>query len=213
MPVVSDHGIAVLILAAGGGSRLGGGKLLLPWRGKPLIAHTVAAAAAFRPGGPLFVVTGHDAPAIRQAIASHCAGAPVRMVDNPDWEKGQSTSLRAGLAAIENDVGECAGVMVMLGDQPLVAPSSLDRLACAYGEGRRRARACKAAAPVHAEKRGNPVILSPELFPLLHELRGDVGARNILAALGGDLLAVPVDDPGVLRDVDTAGEYAALEGL
>lgn len=212
MPIMSDNEIAVLVLAAGGGSRLGGGKLLLPWRGKPLIVHVVETAVAFNRGAPPFVTIGYDAPEIRRAIETHGDGSAVRIVENPDWEEGQSTSLKAGIAAIkaEPDCAGCKGVMVMLGDQPLVRPATLERLAQAYLTALGAKRPCKAAAPTYAGNRGNPVVLSPGLFPRIKKLQGDVGARNILAALDEELLLVPVDDPGVLHDIDDPEEYAAL---
>ena len=66
------------------------------------------------------------------------------------------------------------------------------------------------ARPVHAGRRGNPVILARSLFPDILALRGDIGARAILTDLGDRLLTVPVDDSGVLRDIDTPADYDDL---
>ncbi len=213
MPVVPDA-VTVIVLAAGGGSRLGGGKLLLPWRGKPILAHTVAAAVQVRAARAVFVVIGHDAGPVREAVAqaAPAGGPPVHLVENPEWRRGQASSLRCGVAAVmaHRDARDAAGAMIVLGDQPLVRPETLNMLA-----ERHLARVAEnpghlATAPFLRGKRGTPAILSPDLYPAILRLEGDVGARHILAALGEELLAVPVDDPAVVRDVDTPDDYAAL---
>lgn len=211
MPQI-DNGVACLVLAAGGGSRLGGGKLLLPWRGKPLILHAVE--TAMRTPGLLSVtvVVGHEACAMRQAIESGLSGRipRPRIVENARWREGQSASLGFGLesilASLEGDAVK--GVLVMLGDQPFVKTETLTRLIGAHAEARGRDPEHPATAPVYRGGRGNPVILSRALFPGVMTLAGDVGARNLLAALGDRLLLVEVEDPGVVHDVDTPEEYA-----
>lgn len=209
-----DDGIAVLVLAAGGGSRMGGGKLLLPWRGRPILAHVLERAVALEQAVGVVVVAGHDRETIgRTALAFDSAATPVAVVENPAWRGGQSTSLKAGITAIREApaLARAAGVMIMLGDQPRVSAATLSRLASSH------IRACAAdpghpaTAPFHAGTRGNPVVVSPVLFPDIMRLEGDVGARRILVDLGGALLSVPVDDPGILADVDTPEEYARLD--
>ena len=206
--------LTIIILAAGGGKRLGGGKLLLPWRGEPIVAHTLAAAARVRAARAVLVVTGHDAENTGAAIwrAVEPGMIPVVVVDNPGWRDGQASSLRRAIAAVMEcpDMRDTAGAMIILGDQPLVRSETLNLLAerhfaCLKGASRRLA-----TAPFFRGRRGNPVILSPELYSAVLRLDGDVGARHILVGLGEALLAVPVDDPAVLRDVDTPDDYAAL---
>lgn len=208
------NGVVGVILAAGGGSRLGGGKLLLPWKGRPLVAHVVETASRCNGLCALVAVLGHDADRVRRAIGSDPPGARhVNFVDNPNWEEGQSTSLILGVEAAVGIAGGAGpgGVMILLGDQPLIRSGTLDILVKAH----LKALECNpnhaATAPQYDGKRGNPVILSPALFAAVRRLRGDVGARGILASHAGDVLLVPVDDPGVVHDVDTPEAYARLD--
>lgn len=212
MSVLSNDEIAVLVLAAGGGSRLGGDKLLLPWRGKAILLHMLDHIFAMRHKGPVFVVVGCGADAVRQTIVSGISSDSVQIVENTEWQDGQSTSLRLGIARIAewNRSSKLKGVLVALGDQPLVKTETLDQLAVAYLDASGRNQGHRATAPSYHGRRGNPVILSPALFQDISELHGDVGARGILSRLGDFLLLLPVDDPGVVKDIDTREEYSAL---
>ena len=213
MPQASS-GPAGLILAAGAGTRLGGGKLLLPWRGKALIVH--ALEKILNTPGMQFavVVTGCQAPALRRTLKSSFsrdAPFPLRVAHNPDWQEGQSTSLQCGIRALLDMPGDLVrGVLILLGDMPLVREETLRLLCSAHGEACARNRRHAATVPTYQGQRGNPVILSPLLFPALFTLRGDAGARTLLPSLGEDLLLLPVSDEGVIRDIDSPEDYAAL---
>ena len=206
MPV-PDAKLAILVLASGGGTRLGGGKLLLPWRGRPLLLHTLDAASTLPADIPLLVTTGHEAPRVEEAVKAGFSPGPrpFRILRNPDWQKGQSTSLRLGIQAIVDEFGPNKSVLVMLGDQPAVSPNTLAKLATAH------TAAHPATAPMYNDQRGNPVVLSPALFPEIMRLEGDVGARALLKSLGDSLRTIEVDDPGVVRDIDTPEAYDALQ--
>lgn len=209
---LSPGGIAAVVLAAGAGSRLGGGKLLLPWRGKPIIVHVAETAVAVSAFHSLSVVTGCNAPEVAGALAEHLPDAPLCLVENVHWREGMSSSLRLGLetALSRSDGEDIAGVMFLLGDQPLVQQETLEALLYAHEEALRRNPGHPATAPIHAGKRGNPVILSRRLFPEIMALQGDVGARNILASQGNGVLLVSVADPGVGIDVDSQDAYHRL---
>jgi Uncharacterized MobA-related protein len=207
MSALSNNEIAVLVLAAGGGSRLGGDKLLLPWRGKAIFLHTLDHILAMRHKGPVFVVIGCGADSVRRMCPDN-----VQIVENTEWRDGQSTSLRLGVSRIAewNGFPGLIGVLVALGDQPLVKAETMDQLATAHRDALRRNPGHGATAPSYQGRRGNPVVLSPALFQDIAELRGDVGARGILSRLGDSLLLVSVDDPGVVKDIDTQEEYSSL---
>ena len=208
------HGVAAVLLAAGGGSRLGGGKLLLPWRGRPLLSHLLDAVARTPDLLSLTVVLGYDAAAVREVVERRVSDLPmpVYFTLNDAWREGISASLRRGLEnVIAAPGGETiGGVLFLLGDQPLVMARTLTTLIQAHDEARAKNPGHPATVPSHQGRRGNPVILSPCLFPALMALRGDTGGRHILRELGDGLLRVPVDDPGVLHDVDTPAAYEAL---
>lgn len=180
---VSDPRIAGLVLAAGGSRRFGSPKQLAPLDGRPLLERALAAMAAV-PGLVRVAVTlGAHADEILAAVELH--GAEVVRVAG--WQQGQAASLRAGVAAL---APHADAIVVTLGDQPRMAPAAIARVAAARGGG--PARAAYAGVP------GHPVLLPRALFPAIAELRGDAGARELLA--GAALIECGDDAP---RDVDT----------
>ncbi len=190
--------VAVLILAAGRGSRFGESpKLLALLEGRPLVRHVADAALASR-ARPVLAVTGHRADAIEAALA----GLPVATLRNPDHADGLSTSLRAGFAAL---AGEAAAIVVLLADMPRVTPELVDRLIAAWETGGRP----PAVVPVAGGRRGNPVLLSAALAPAVAGLAGDAGAGPLLRGLPG-VLEVDVPGDAALIDVDTPAMLARL---
>jgi len=168
-------------------------KLLVLLEGAPVVAHTVAAALASR-ARHVVVVTGYEGDAVRAVLAGR---APrLRFVDNPSFEEGMASSLRAGVEALPPEV---EAVLVCLGDMPWVARQTIDTLIASFAEDRDAAAIC---APVHAGLRGNPVLFGSRHFPALRSLTGHRGARPLLDANSASLRAVTVDDPGIHRDVD-----------
>lgn len=184
------EGVAALVLAAGAGRRFGGGKLLAPWRGAPLL-HGALAAAKAAPAGSTTVVTGADAEAV--AACARAFDPAVRIVHAPDHAEGMAASLRAGLASLPPEVRVA---LVFLGDMPRVPHGVPRQLVRAVEEG------APAAAPVFGGRRGNPVALSQALFAQAMALSGDAGARGVLQGLGDQLVLVDAPDDGVLFDVD-----------
>ncbi len=211
----ADSSLGGIVLAAGLGSRLGGGKLLLPHAGKPILAHSLEAVLAAGSQARIALVLGHDADALRRALESALPGFPPEGLDvvvNPYPERGMGESLRFGLSFLLESRGADAlqAVAVILGDQPLLRPETLRGLYAAHAAAVREKIGHPATVPEYRGRRGNPAILSRVLFPDVLRLSGDVGAREILAGLGPRLLRVPVDDPGVIFDVDTPAAYDAL---
>jgi molybdenum cofactor cytidylyltransferase len=194
--------LEAIVLAGGAGRRFGGGKLLAPWRGGRLIDGALAAAFA-APARAVTVVTGADArveAAVRAWAAGAAAAGRLRMVHAADHAEGMGATLRAGIGALPADA---AGVFVFLGDMPRAPAAILPRLAAALAEG------APAAAPSFRGQRGHPALFGAGLLPALAAARGDVGARDILRALGGALALVETDDDGVVFDVDEAGDLEA----
>lgn len=184
------------MLAAGAGSRFGGGKLLAPWAGGALLDGALAAAFA-APAARVIVVTGSDAArvgAAAQAFAGKIGEASrLLVVHAADHTEGMGASLRRVAAELPKD---CAGVFVFLGDMPRIPHSVLADLADAARAG------APAAAPVFEGQRGHPVLIGAELVPQLAALSGDAGARAILKDLGERMALVEAPDDGVLFDVD-----------
>lgn len=193
-------GIAGILLAAGRSVRMpGGSKLLLVWKGKPLVRW---AAEALTEGGlsPIVAVAGGDP----EALATALEGLPLHLVPNPRHAEGMGTSLAAGVFALGVDVEAAA---VALGDMPLLAAATVRRLAAAFLAADR-----SIAVPLCHGRRGHPVLFDLRRHrPGLLGLRADEGARSLLTAYPDEILEVPVNDEGVLLDVDAPEDYQALE--
>lgn len=186
-----SHGpFGAVVLAAGAARRFGGGKLLAAWRGRPLIERALETAWA-APVAEVVLVAGADTR-VGPAGLALAQGRPLRVVHAPGHAEGMGASLRAGLDALPSGL---VGAFVILGDMPAVPLEVLGTLARAVRAG------AQAAAPVHEGQRGHPVLLGAGLLARRAELGGDVGAKPLLAGLGGAVAEVPAG-PGVLFDVD-----------
>jgi len=194
--------VAGVVLAAGRSTRMGRPKLALPLAGRPLVRHAVDAALAAGLA-EVVVVLGADAAAVGGALAG--ADERVRVVVNPRPESGQGTSLRCGLAALGAAVD---GAAVLLGDQPAVGARLIAAVVAAF-----RAGSAPIVRPVYGDGTpGHPVVLAREVWPAAAALRGDEGARALLAAHPDWLAAVAIDGPPP-ADVDTPDDYTrALRG-
>jgi molybdenum cofactor cytidylyltransferase len=190
--------IAALILAAGQSRRMGEvNKLLIDIDGKPMVrrvAETILAA----PVTPIVAVLGHERDRVRAAFA----GLKLRAVYNPDYAAGISTSLKRGLAALPDDID---GVLVCLGDMPLVGPKEIERLIGAFNPTEGRA----IIVPTGHGKRGNPVLWAKRFFPEMQDIAGDVGARHLIGAYPELVAEVEMTGEGVLLDIDTPEALAA----
>jgi molybdenum cofactor cytidylyltransferase len=188
-----------VVLAGGAGTRFGGAKLTVPWRGGKLIDGALAAAFA-APARGVTVVTGADpgvAETARAFAEARGEGERLRLVHAADHAEGMAASLRAGIAALPADT---AAAFVFLGDMPAIPVGLTDRLAVALGRG-----SAVAAAPFFHGGQGHPVLFAAELFPALGALAGDRGARAVLDGLGSRLARVETEDSGILLDIDHPG--------
>ena len=201
-----------ILLAAGFSRRMGGRcKLLLPLEGRPLVAH--AARAALNGGlAPVVLVTGpHTPPEVRSSCLAEEQGRHrvFHVTTAVRAALGQAESLKAGLALVQELAPDAPGVMVLLGDQPLVDAALVRRLAStfltAYHE---RERAFCVAPRAENGSRGNPVVIHAAFFAELFRLSGDVGARSIVKA--NPLLDVSCAGDSCLADADTPEAYARL---
>ena len=188
------------MLAAGAGSRFGGGKLLAKLDGGPLVEHVLGALERASVDETV-VVVGADAEKLREV----CEPYGVRIVENLAWAGGQSTSVRTGLEAL----GPAArAAVVLLGDQPLVGAGAVERLVGAFGKG------ADVAVATYGGRRRNPVLFSRDVWPpLLEDLTGDEGARGFLRRRPGLVVEVPCDGVGDPADVDTVEDLERVRRL
>jgi len=190
--------IAALLLAAGQSSRMGSNKLLAEIDGRPMVAR-VGQRLLSSHARPIVAVLGNEAVRVDAALGK----LPVERVRNPAFAEGLSSSLKAGLAALPEDID---GVIVCLGDMPLVAGRDLDRLIAAFNPLEGRA----IIVPTRHGKRGNPVLWAKRFIPEMAELAGDVGAKHLIGEHAELVAEVEMDSDGVLVDVDTPDALAAL---
>ncbi|MBI4320965.1 MAG: molybdenum cofactor cytidylyltransferase [Chloroflexi bacterium] len=189
--------IAAIVLAAGQSIRMGCPKLLLHIKGKSLVRHVVENALASS-AHEVIVVLGYQA----DQVAYQLKGLNVKLVHNPSFAQGQSTSVIAGLRAVRLDAD---GVVVMMGDQPFVGPDIINALIRRHYDTR-----CLIAVPQYEGKNGAPVLFDRTLFPELMASTGDKGGRDLIRKHAGSVQIVPIQSSLAAKDADTREEYEEL---
>jgi molybdenum cofactor cytidylyltransferase len=190
--------VAAIILAAGRSSRMGSHKLLLPYKGRPIVNWVLGAACASRVD-PVIIVLGHEAEQVDAALR---AERWFLAIHNPWYVNGMSTSLKIGLAATPKHVD---GAIILLGDQPLITPEIINAI---IAESARAPDAIIAAS--YQGRRGNPVLFPRQYFVELDAITGDEGGRAVLARHPEQVRLVEIDDTLAGFDVDTPEEYQVL---
>lgn len=192
--------IPAVILAAGRSERMRRPKALLPigQGGDTFVARLVSTFRSTDTDDVVVVIRPDDA-ALRTA-AEQCAA---RVVENPDADRGQLSSLVAGLGGVDRP--GVHGILVIPVDIPLVRAKTIAAVKAAF---------VTSSAPivraVHRGEHGHPVIFARRVFDELRHADPHNGARAVVHAHAHDLLNVEVDDPGILRDVDTPEDYERL---
>jgi molybdenum cofactor cytidylyltransferase len=184
--------IAGIILAAGESSRIGQPKQLLQWRGQPLIRHVVLSA---KQSGldEIIVVVGSCAAEVSSVLSD----LPLRIVMNPGWTEGVSTSIRAGLASLR---GEFGAVIFFQADQPQIPVDLIHELVQVHQKS-----LSAIVAPQIQGQRGNPVLFDRRVFPELMKLQGDKGGRMLFTNFPVEMVSWP--DEKLLLDIDTMSDY------
>lgn len=144
----------------------------------------------------VIVVVGYRAEEVVAAISSK----PVKIMVNPNYEEGMSTSIVAGLVLVDP---KADGVMLALGDQPYVSSQTINQLVDKFyqhGKG--------IVVPTYQGRRGHPVILAIKYKAELLGLEGDVGAREVVKNHPQDVLEVEVEDRGVIIDIDREADLS-----
>jgi len=190
--------IAALVLAAGGSSRLGAPKQLLPWGDTTLLGHVLDSVRELL-FDELFVVIGASGDEILDRV--DLTGTTV--IENPEWEEGMASSLRVGLDAVLR-LSRAEAVAIFLGDQPDVSEEVVSGLLKA-----RRSTKRQAIVPKYRYIWGNPVVVERSLWPRLMSLEGDEGAKGLLQAHPEWVHEVWFEQRPP-RDVDTRADFDEL---
>jgi molybdenum cofactor cytidylyltransferase len=190
-----------VVLAAGGSRRMPGPKQLLRFRGVTLLRHAAQTAVAAR-CGPVVVVLG--AAALAKQLRFELVDLAVSVVDNHKWKDGMSSSIRAGIEALEA-AGSADAVLLMTCDQPYVTAEVLGQLVAAFHQSHPPAVACAYAGTV-----GVPALFDRALFAELKALEHDQGAKRILERHLPRIGRIPFEQGAV--DIDTPEDVPKLSG-
>ncbi len=194
-----------ILPAAGASRRMGRPKLLLPFRGRPLVAGVVDALR----GGGVETIVLVTAPGDEE-LRAWAREEGLILAVNPDPERGMLSSIREGIAAAGG-----AAALAERGETLLVSPADLPNLGAgtvAVLLQRMAETGALLAVPVYRGKRGHPLAVSPALISEIETLDSNVGLKQLRDRHEVELLEIDVEDPGVVQDVDTPEDYERLAG-
>lgn len=186
--------IGCILLAAGYAARFGENKLLAAVNGRSLIARALAAAPQEIFYKRVLVTQYPEIAALGEEV-----GFTTRMNDKP--ELGQSHSIHLGMDALP----EAAGLLFLVADQPYLRAETVREMVALFHQS-----PASIVVPMHAGKRGNPVLFPKAAFTALRALSGDVGGRGVIRAFENLVLPYEVQDARELQDVDTAADLMQL---
>jgi molybdenum cofactor cytidylyltransferase len=193
---------AGIILAAGESARFGQTKQLLPLKNKYMIEWVLDAALGSRLE-QIILVLGHDHKKIIKALGTQIRHPRLQVSVNHDYKQGQSASLKFGFSEMPK---KFLSVMFMLGDQPMLDTETIDILLHNFWRSEK-----DICVPVYQGKRGNPAIFSRKFYKDLLNLKGDLGAREIIKTNTERVLEVEVKNPLCFMDIDTEKDFEKLQ--
>ncbi len=196
--------VSLVVLAAGESKRFeAGNKLLFRVGGKSLIRRVVETALASL-ASEVIVVTGHQAELVEGEI-SDIRDERLRIVRNPAYSEGMSSSVRVGVASASE---EAEAVAVLPADVAFISPRAIDEVIMAYA--RRRPRIAVAS---HAGRSGHPILFDRSLIPEILQIDEDtMGLKAVVRRHRGEILRVPVGEREVLFDVDSLEDLKRAKG-
>ncbi len=192
-PAQTNHAVRGILLAAGSSTRFGGFKLMHAIEGEPMVLKSAKAMKTAL--GAVLVAVRAESPCL--PTLSWQEG--IDILECSRAVEGMGGSLAQVVAALPVGTG---GYVIALADMPFIEPQSIRAVADALRGG------ASLAAPVYRGERGHPVGIAASYRAELLALQGDAGARDILARNRAAMTLVEVNDPGVLRDIDTPGDLA-----
>jgi len=187
-----------LLPAAGASRRMGRPKLLLPYRGGTLVGSLVDTLRAAGVDRILLVTAPDD-----QDLQAWAEGAGVETAVNPHPERGMLSTLQAGVAALGGVAGMSAEILLVTpADLPRIRPETISLLLRRMLE-----TGAPLGLPVYQGKNGHPLAIAPPLIPEIGSLDPAVGLKQLRDRHAASVLWLPVEDAGVIADVDTPEDY------
>lgn len=190
----------IIILAAGGSSRMGQPKQLMHFGGKSLVRRVTDAALAVEQH-LVIAVTGADAGAVAQELAE----TGVQLVTNPGWQSGMASSIRVGLLSLLDAEPELAACILAVCDQPFISAVVFEGL-----KSTQRSSGKGIAASGYDNTYGTPVLFTRAYFKQLLQLEGQEGAKKLIRQHEDDTAIYPFEEGRI--DIDTMAEYNKLTG-
>jgi len=190
--------IVAVILAAGESKRMGTPKQLLPWQNTTMLGHTLKVAKSVF-DDEVFVVLGANYDSIRISEGVNDSN----LIFNPNYKKGQGSSLSAGMACIARQKKSYGGVLLMLCDQPLITVDYIIQLKKTFLKSNKGIVATK-----YEKNAGVPALFNHKYFNEMKNVESDTGAKKIIAENINDTLLL--DAQGKELDIDTKDEYEFL---
>jgi len=191
--------LSAILLAAGESKRMGEPKQLMPLGSSTMVEQAIDNLLNSAVN-EVIVVLGYKAEEITKTIAAK----PVKIIVNPNYRQGMSTSIIAGLILVDR---QAQAVMLALGDQPSVDSQTINQLIEEFYNHDKGI-----AVPTYQGRRGHPIIFDIKYKPKLLELKGDIGGRQIIQHHPDDVLEVAVDSESVIADIDTRADYQSQRG-
>lgn len=193
--------VGVVILAAGASTRMGTPKQLLPYRGRSFLRHAAETALACV-CQPSIVILGAHAERLRQEVKN----LPVQVVENLRWAEGMSSSICAGVAALDAESDKISAVVLALCDQPFVSAQVINNLVEAY-----HFTGKPIVASEYSGTLGVPALFSRTLFSELKALKGGEGAKQVIKKYAKDVFGVPFPEGAI--DIDTPKDYEQFRSI
>ena len=195
---------AGIILAGGSSTRFGRPKQLLKLKGKYLLEYALNAALESELNHVVLVL-GHEHQNILQTLGARTTHERLQVVINHNYLEGQSRSLQAGLLKIRHAF---PAVMFLLGDQPMLDAKTIDRMLSEFRHSNK-----DICVPVCNGKRRNPTIFNRIFYDQLMEIKGDIGARNIIQTNPDRVHFMEMDNPLCFFDIDSQKDFENLQLL
>ncbi len=191
--------LAAVILSGGESRRMGSPKALLPYQGRPFLQHLLDITQHPKIEVRRVVLGAHTA-AITASVRLH----PEEIVINPEWEKGQLTSIHAALRSLPENTD---GMLLCLVDHPLVSANLVSEMIEKFYAARP-----PIVLPIYAGRRGHPVIFSSALYPELLAAPCHIGARAVVWAHEQEILLIPTNEEGVILNLNDPEAMTKLSG-
>jgi molybdenum cofactor cytidylyltransferase len=186
--------ISAILLGAGESKRMGKDKLSLPWGEETVLEHCLRILLRSEVQEVILVISN-----LAQWKQNRYDNPKIKVVLNPRYREGMSSSIRKGLQALDRS---SRGVLIALGDQPLLKTRTINRLIHAFALGKG-----KIVIPSFQRKMGHPVIFHRRYERELMRLKGDVGGKSIIERHAREVKRVRVRSEGVIKDIDTWKDY------